>query len=321
MAAPLLVSREQEQMRVMEATAMSSNRTTGQRVRKMVESNVGKAFRVTLKPVPSPRSLLAALNPSYGRSVQGKRVLITGASSGIGEATAHLLAQQGAQVVLVARRLDELTRVQEEIVAQGGHADIFSCDVTEENAVIDLVAALGKQMKSIDILINNAGHSIRRPVVNSFDRMHDFERTIALNYLSPVRMTLKLLPMMLSKGDGHIINVTTWGVSVMAMPNFAAYGASKSALAMFGRSLDAELRGKGIHVSSIGFPLVRTPMIAPTTEYNNIPTLTAEEAAQWILTAIRTRPTRMVPRYVAALGLFNVLAPGTLSAIMGKAQL
>jgi NAD(P)-dependent dehydrogenase (short-subunit alcohol dehydrogenase family) len=241
--------------------------------------------------------------------ISGKNILITGASSGIGRAAARQLAARGATMILVARRELELKTVREEIVAAGGRAEYRCCDITDAGQVDDLVTWVNEEFDGVDVLINNAGRSIRRPIVESFDRFHDFERTMAANYFGPLQLTLGLVPGMVARRSGHIINVGTWTVAVQTAPKFAAYHSSKTALAAFGRCLGAELATSGIMVTAIHYPLVRTPMMAPTQEFRNQPCLTPEQAASWLVDAVRTRPAHLVPRYADILRLMDLFSP------------
>lgn len=269
-----------------------------------------------LQPMTSPRQAPARLGSRAGFPIRGKRVVITGASSGIGRATAIRLADLGAEVALVARRHDELEEVRAEIARRGGRADIYPCDLTDRAAVHDLARELLDHWGQVDVLINNAGRSIRRSVRESCTRFHDFERTMAVNYFGPVALTLELLPAMIENRDGHIVNVATWGVPAQRMPKFAAYHASKSALTAFGHSLAAEVADHGIHVTAVHFPLVRTPMIAPTTDFRARPALTPEQAAEWMITAVRTRPRQLLPRYVPVIRAVTAIAPTTADSIL-----
>ncbi len=191
--------------------------------------------------------------------LRGKRVLITGASSGIGEAGAELFARKGAEVIIVARRADLLQEVADRITANGGTATAVPCDLSDLDAVDALVDTVG----DIDILVNNAGRSIRRPLADSLDRWHDVERTMALNYYSPLRMIRGFAPAMIERGDGHIINVSTWGVLSEASPLFGVYNASKAALSAVSRVIETEWSRQGVHSTTLYYPLVATPMIAP----------------------------------------------------------
>lgn len=260
-----------------------------------------------LNPLPTPRSVLASATP--GPDLTGRTVLLTGASSGIGEAIAHALADHGARLILVARGADELGRVRDELVAAGGDAHIVPTDLTDAESVDALVATVTTEFGTPDVVVNNAGRSIRRTAFDAADRFHDYERTMALNYFGPVRLTLALLPALRAAGGGHVINIATWGTTAGVMPKFTAYHASKAALAAFGRSLGAEEADSGVVVTTLGFPLVRTPMIAPTADYDSQAALTPEEAAAWVLTAIRTRPVELFPAYAALLRLISVASP------------
>ena len=202
--------------------------------------------------------------------VKGKVVVVTGASSGIGKATALVMAAAGAKVILVARGEEKLVETRKEIEAAGGFGAIFTCDVSDMASCDALVARVLKEHGGCDYLINNAGRSIRRGVLNSFDRFHDFERTMQLNYFGALRLIMGFLPKMLEKKRGHIINISSIGVLSNA-PRFSAYVASKSALDSWSACAASEFIDKGIHFTTINMPLVRTPMIAPTKMYENVP--------------------------------------------------
>lgn len=240
---------------------------------------------------------------------RGKTIVITGASSGIGEEAAKQLAAKGAVVCLVARRIDELERVAAQIQAAGGEAHCYSANLAENDSLDALIATLLKAHPRIDVLVNNAGRSIRRPLLESLDRPHDFERTIQLNYLALVRLTLGLLPPMLAAGDGHIINVSSVA-ALMTTPRFAAYLASKSAVDAFSRSLSIELAQKGIAVTSINYPLVKTAMTAPTAIYKYLPQMDVADAAGWIVDAVATRPARRTIRAALVFHIATAVMPG-----------
>lgn len=224
---------------------------------------------------------------------RGKVIVITGASSGIGEEAARQLAAAGATVCLVARRAEELARVQAEIAAAGGTARVYPADLTTPEAIDALIAALKADFPRIDVLVNNAGRSIRRPLLESVARPHDFERTMQLNYLAPVRLTLGLLPALLA-ARGQVINVSSVA-ALMSTPRFAAYLASKSALDAFSRSLRIELAAQGLAVTSLHFPLVKTAMTAPTAVYKYLPQMEVPAAAGWIAEAVASRRARRAP--------------------------
>jgi NAD(P)-dependent dehydrogenase (short-subunit alcohol dehydrogenase family) len=250
----------------------------------------------------------------------GKRILITGASSGIGEAAAGKFARRGATVVVVARRKELLDDVAERILADGGDALAIDCDLADLEAV-DALAARVEEIGGVDILVNNAGRSIRRPLAESLERWHDVERTMTLNYYSPLRLIRGLAPGMLERGDGHIINVATWGVLSESSPLFAVYNASKSALSAVSRVIETEWAHRGVHSTTLYYPLVATPMIAPTNAYNALPALTPAEAADWMVTAARVRPVRIAPRMAVTAKALDTVAPGWLNALMKRQRL
>jgi NAD(P)-dependent dehydrogenase (short-subunit alcohol dehydrogenase family) len=259
---------------------------------------------------------LRARRSRTGGGIAGRTVVITGASSGIGRAAALAVARAGGVPLLVARSADKLEEVRAEIQAEGGAAHVYPCDITDEEAV----AATVKQMiadhaDGIDFLVNNAGRSIRRSVQLSYDRMHDFERTVDLNYFAAVRMILALLPHMTERRFGHIVNVSSIGVQT-APPRFAAYVASKAALDSFSRVVASETFGEGVTFTTIHMPLVRTPMIRPTRIYDAFPTLSPDDAADLVLRALTDRPKRVSTR----LGTFGevsyAVAPKLVDAVL-----
>ena len=224
--------------------------------------------------------------------LRGRRILLTGASSGIGAVAAFKLASEGATVVAVARREGLLVELVDRITSAGGHAVSIPADLANPDEVDRVVDEVGH----VDILINNAARSIRRPLAESLHRWHDVERVMALNYYAPLRLIRGLAPGMIERGDGHVINIATWRVLPESSPMFAAYNASKAALSAVSRVIDTEWGGFGIHSTTIYYPLVATPMIAPTRAYQGIAALGADEAADWMVTACRTRPNRMNAR-------------------------
>lgn len=277
--------------------------------------------RTVARAVLSPPLSLADVRRLTGREpadLTGRLVLITGASSGIGETAATLLAGHGAEIIVVARDYERLQAVCDSITAAGGTAHPISADLTDADGVDALVGEVLGTFGVPDVLVNNAGRSIRRSVLDTVDRFHDYERTMTINYFGAVRLTTALLAAMVERGEGQIVNVVTWGVTAGAMPRFAAYHASKSALAAFGRSLDAELAGTGVTVTNLGFPLVRTPMIAPTADYDDAPALTSEDAAGWILRAILTRPAELYPRYAVLLRGISAVSPRSVGALVRR---
>jgi short-subunit dehydrogenase len=246
--------------------------------------------------------------------LEGKRVLITGASSGIGEATARAVAARGAVPLLVARREDELRRVVGDIENAGGRAHAYACDLTDAAAVDRLVDTVLAEHAGVDMLVNNAGRSIRRSLALSYDRMHDFERTMAINYFAPVRLILRLLPQMTERGSGHVVNVVTWGVQVKA-PKFAAYIASKTALDTFSRIAGREAYGDGVTFTNIRLSLVRTDMIGPTDVYRRTPALSPGRAAQKVVRALEDRPVTVNTLAGSVAEVVNLLLPRASDAV------
>ncbi|WP_273777624.1 SDR family NAD(P)-dependent oxidoreductase [Acinetobacter sp. GSS19] len=255
------------------------------------------------------------LENQFKKRVNGKVVLITGASSGIGLTVAHKLADAGAHVLLVARTVETLEEVQKEIEAKGGKASIFPCDLNEMEAIDDTSKQILASVDHIDILINNAGRSIRRAVHESFDRFHDFERTMQLNYFGAVRLVMNILPQMMARRDGHIINISSIGVLANAT-RFSAYVASKAALDAFSRCLAAEVHSHKIAITSIYMPLVRTPMIAPTKIYKYVPTLSTEQAADLVAYAIVKRPKKIATHLGYLASLTYSIAPDVNNKLM-----
>jgi len=243
------------------------------------------------------------IDRSLSGRVREKVVVVTGASSGIGKAAAIKLAGAGAKVMLVARGEEKLVDTKKEIEAADGKAWIYSCDVSDMASCDALVTKVLKDHGGCDYLVNNAGRSIRRGVLNSLDRFHDFERTMQLNYFGALRLIMGFLPHMVANKHGHIINISSIGVLSNA-PRFSAYVASKSALDSFAACAASEFIDKGIDFTTINMPLVRTPMIAPTKMYENVPTLSPEEAADLIVEAIVYKPVRIATR----LGVFGAVS-------------
>lgn len=251
---------------------------------------------------------------SFKRAIDltGKRILLTGASSGIGAVAAEKFAAAGAIVIAVARREDLLDGIVGRITARGGRAMAFPTNLTDMAAIDALVQAAGP----VDILVNNAGRSIRRPLMDSLERWHDVERVMALNYHAPLRLMRGVVPGMIERGDGHVINVASWRVMPEASPLFGIYNASKAALSAVSRVIETELGGAGVHSTTLYYPLVATPMIAPTRAYVGLPALSAEEAAGWMVRAARTRPVRIVPRRTLMLRALDILSPRALNRVM-----
>jgi NAD(P)-dependent dehydrogenase (short-subunit alcohol dehydrogenase family) len=270
--------------------------------------NIKRAMRLAgMRPLPR----LPARSPV---DLRGKRILLTGGSSGIGAVAAFKLAAEGASIIAVARREGLLAEVVERITASGGDATAITADLSNLDEVDAVVEAVGP----VDILINNAARSIRRPLLESLERWHDVERVTALNYYAPLRLIRGLAPGMIERGDGHIINIATWRVLPESSPMFAPYNASKAALSAVSRVIDTEWGQAGVHSTTIYYPLVATPMIAPTRAYSGLAALTADEAAEWMVTAAKTRPIRIAPRKALALRALDVIAPRMVNNILER---
>ncbi len=253
--------------------------------------------------------------------LRGKRVLITGSSSGIGEAGAEQFAATGAEVILVARRADLLDAVAARISAHAGTATAIACDLSDLDAVDALCDTVEQRFGGVDILVNNAGRSIRRSLAESLDRWHDVERTMTLNYYSPLRLIRGLAPGMIERGDGHIINVATWGVLTEAPPLFGVYNASKAALSAVSRVIETEWARKGVHSTTLYYPLVATPMIAPTKAYDGVPALSPQEAGRWMIDAAVHRPVRIAPRFGMGARALDVVAPRALNRLLKQQRM
>ena len=234
--------------------------------------------------------------------VAGKVVLITGGSSGIGKATLRRVAEAGAIAVTVARDAEKLEETRREFEAAGLTIHTHTADIASREDCDALVQTLNETYDGVDVLINNAGRSIRRGIENSFDRFHDFERTMELNYFGALRLTMGLLPGMISKQRGHVINISSIGVLTNA-PRFSAYVASKAAMEAWTRCAASEFADRRIDFTTINMPLVKTPMISPTKLYEQVPTLTPEEAANLVVDAIIHKQVRIATR----LGIFGAL--------------
>ena len=258
------------------------------------------------------------IDRSLSGKVKDRVVVVTGGSSGIGHATALKLAEAGAIVLIVARDPEKLEATRKEIVEAGGRCFTYSCDLADMTAIEDTSKKILADHGGVDYLINNAGRSIRRAVLNSLDRFHDFERTMQLNYFGAVKLILAFLPAMVERRRGHIINISSIGVLSRA-PRFSAYVASKSALDAFTECAASEFLDKGIHVTNINMPLVRTPMIAPTKMYENVPTLSPEEAAGLVVEAIVHRPVRIATRLGIFAAVSHAIAPKLTQVLLNTA--
>jgi NAD(P)-dependent dehydrogenase (short-subunit alcohol dehydrogenase family) len=233
-------------------------------------------------------------------AVSGKTVLVTGASYGIGEATARRLAAAGATVLVVARSAERLDDLAASINAGGGQAVAYPTDLTEEAAVSALTKQVTEDHGPLDIVVSNAGKSLRRSLHHQYDRPHDFQRTIDINYLGPIWLLLGLLPAMRENGGGHIVNVSSVGVRVVPGPQWGAYQASKGAFDRWLRSVAPELHADGVDVTSVYFALVRTRMIAPTPFLGRLPGLSPDQAAGSLPIPARTTHDRQCGRHDGA---------------------
>ncbi len=249
--------------------------------------------------------------------VAGRVVLVTGASEGIGAATARRLGAAGAVVLLVARTTDRLRQVQAEILAAGGTAFVHPCDLSDPAAAHELAAAVLRQHGRVDVVVSNAGRSIHRSVADTADRVHDVQRTSAINYVGPVALLLGLLPAMRAAGRGHIVNVSSASLASYA-PGWSAYLASKAAFDYWLRCAAPELRRDGVSVSTVYFGMVRTRMSAPTLARRRVPAASADEAAAMVCRAIAHRPRTVWPWWARLPQPLAVAAPATLERIYAR---
>ena len=248
----------------------------------------------------------------------GKVVLVTGGSSGIGLAAAIKFAEAGAITLICARdqvKLDEAVKEIKEKAGKGAQVHAYACDIADEEGCANLVQWCNDNFGGVDFLINNAGRSIRRAIESSYDRFHDFQRTMDLNYFGCLRVTMGLLPGMVAKRKGHVVNISSIGVLTNA-PRFSAYVASKAALDAWTRCASSEFADVGVTFTTINMPLVRTPMIAPTKIYNNVPTLSPEEAADMIAQACISKPVRIATRLGISGELLHAAAPRIAQIVM-----
>jgi short-subunit dehydrogenase len=274
-----------------------------------------RTIRELTQRIPFGGGILA---DSLHNAVKGKTIMITGASSGIGEAASLQIGKAGGKLLLVARTQEKLDAVAERVQDVGGTAFVHTADLSDSDDVERMAQEVLAQHHRVDILVNNAGKSIRRSVDRSYDRFHDYQRTMALNYFAPVKLMLDLLPVMRERGSGHIINISTIGLQINT-PRFAAYLASKAALDAFSRSIGPEVIGDGVHITTVYMPLVRTPMIAPTKIYDRLPTLTPEQAANMITEAIRKRPKKIATTLGNLGQLTYAIAPGAQDMLVNRA--
>jgi short-subunit dehydrogenase len=274
-----------------------------------------RTLRAFGQRIPGAGDVLAR---SLKDAVAGRNVMITGASSGIGKAAALEIGEAGGTMLLVARRADQLQEVADEIVDHGGVAYVHRCDLSDMDDIDRMAAEVLDQHETVDVLVNNAGKSIRRSVDRAYDRFHDYQRTMQLNYFAAVKLILDLLPTMRGRQSGHIVNISTIGLQ-MNTPRFSAYVASKAALDAFSRSIGPEIIDDGVHITTVFMPLVRTPMIAPTKIYDRFPTLSPEDAGHIIAEAIRKRPKRIATTLGSLGQLTYAIAPGAQDLVVNRA--
>lgn len=249
------------------------------------------------------------------RAVQDRVVLVTGASHGIGRATAELLAGAGAHVLLAARSADVLEELAER---HPGRATALPCDLSDPERASDLARRALAVHGHVDVVVSNAGKSIRRPLAASYDRFHDVERTTAINYHGPVALLLGLLPAMRERGSGHVVNVSTIGVRVPPAPRWAAYVASKGAFDAWLRSAAAETAADGVTATSLYLGLVHTRMSAPSSDFDRVPGLSPHGAAALVADAIARRPAAIAPWWATLAGAAGELAPGAMHRAMRR---
>jgi NAD(P)-dependent dehydrogenase (short-subunit alcohol dehydrogenase family) len=255
---------------------------------------------------------------SLASSVKDKRVMITGASSGIGLETALKVGEAGGEVMLVSRTREKLEEVAEQVRERGGTAHVHPADLSDNDDLERMAQEVISEHGGVDVLINNAGRSIRRSVARSYDRFHDYERTMQLNYYGALKLILAFLPGMRERKEGHIVNISSIGVQTNT-PRFSAYVASKAALDAFSRCVAPECVGDNVKFSTVYMPLVRTPMIAPTDMYKAFPTLSPDEAAMMICDTLIDKPKRKASRLGTFGEVLYSVSPKTVDAVLNTA--
>ena len=262
--------------------------------------------------------MASSIDRALSERVSGRVVVVTGASSGIGEALANRLGDAGARVALLARSADKLEELKSGIEARGGAAFAYPCDLSDAEDTQRVIGAVLTAHGHVDVLVNNAGVSIRRSVAKSYDRVHDFERTLALNFLGAVRLIMGFLPGMRVHKNGQILNVSTIGVQVN-VPRYGAYIASKAALDAFSRVLAVEALKDGVKVTTIYMPLVRTPMMESTTIYQAFPMRSAAEAADLVVKGIVGQPKRVATPVGNLFEFAYGVAPAAIDRVLNAA--
>jgi short-subunit dehydrogenase len=261
--------------------------------------------------------LLGVNRSKLESQLAGKTVLITGASYGIGECLAESLAETGAHLILAARTAEKLVEVKRRVEAKGSRADVLPCDLRDVEQVQALLDQVHQLANGIDVFVNNAGHSIRRSIFDSLDRLHDFTRTMDVNYVGPVQLLLSLIPGLVAR-QGHVINISAVNVLLAPMPRWAAYQASKTAFDQWFRCVAPELNARGVRTTTIYLPLVRTRMIEPTQAYKNAPVMQPEQVAQLICKAILSRRRTYAPWWLGLGQLASVLFRWPWEVMMSK---
>jgi NAD(P)-dependent dehydrogenase (short-subunit alcohol dehydrogenase family) len=292
---------------------LPSARKVVRSVAKAIETSpVGKAGALTSAVLRTRRAGLLS------RRVRNKIVVVTGASSGIGEDCALKLAAAGATVILAARTPQKLHDTLAKIEARGGKAFAYACDLSDMADCERFIEKVLAEHRHVDILINNAGRSIRRSVKASFDRFHDFERTMQLNYFGALKLIFGFAPMMLARKSGHIINISSIGV-LASPPRFSAYVASKAALDAFSWCAAPEFADANVRFTTINMPLVRTPMIAPTKLYDALPALSPDAAAEMVMSAVIDKPKRVATGLGLTGAVAQAVAPGLSEFVLNQA--
>lgn len=249
------------------------------------------------------------------RALHGKTVLITGASSGIGEALAYLLAHTNTHMILVARKSEKLLTMKWEIELGTAKVSVFPADLRNEKEMEELLAFLHQLPEGIDFVVSNAGISINRSINHSLERYHDFTRTMGINYFAPVQLLLSTIPL-LERNKGQVINISTINALLLPIPYWAAYQASKSAFDIWFRSAAPELNTMGISTSSIYLPLVKTPMIRPTVAYEKTPAMCPKHVAKIIGKSMYTKRRKYTPWWLFFGQFLSVFSRGMWEALL-----
>lgn len=289
---------------------MSASLPTGPA--RIVETPVARALAWLI----GPRGLRS--RAALREAVAGKVVVVTGASYGVGEATARLFAEAGAQVVVAARSLERLREVADDITAAGGQAFAYRLDLTDEQSIAEFAAAVRYDLGEVDVLIHNAGKSLRRSVHLSYDRPKDVTATAGANYVGPMRLTLALLPGMRERGSGHIVNVSTVGIMFPVMPKWGFYLSSKAAFDWWMRAVGMEARADGVTLTTFYAGLMHTRMSAPSRWMRLLPGQTPEDAARVLAKAVVRKPRTMTPVYGHSSAILVPLLRWPLEIVIGR---